>query len=473
MVFLLLGIGLFSCSKKKESDEILGINKFSFQTTSDFLLPKQKAYYFLTDKEGKILGEGSLQNGKTYNAKFQEGEELNFAYTIGTYKSQDDKKTFKGYQYLDVPTDEVITLHKYINEENIDSESPESKGRASIYFSCRSSRDGHRYNFISDHSYSSCMNILARRPSDCHINLLSQQEEIMVVHSNGSLDVKTEDFSYITKTVCVGESYLYDCTNPDFEKSAGMMKDVDLDITRIQELGHVGGTVRINAFPIDKEIKNIACKLFNPYEAYRLGCMDAEGIATNTNSVRMWYPSDWVENKREHIEMFVSFFTRTNTSTNTTTTSYVQKYEGNYPIPTDLKFAIPLYSLTVDQRGDTYTSTQTGDIYLTEIEYVNSLGNIYSKESYMWRVIFSAKNQTVSWKLPFFSDKSNAYLGIEYNTLDGIDMQPTNKYIQIRDGADYQDYQTYFKERFTPFNLFRYKDMNGWKTTTHIKEFTR
>ncbi|AFM02666.1 hypothetical protein Fleli_0167 [Bernardetia litoralis DSM 6794] len=464
-VLLFIGVLLFSCSKKEEVEEIIEpTTKFSFQTTSDFLLSTQKAYYFIINEEDSVIKEGVLENGKTYTSEFPEIEELNFAYIIGTY--DENKKNFKGHQFLDVATDNVMTLHKYLHQEQNPIVNKQGVGEATVNFICAANTSGTNYSILSDDNYNFH---IARQPnilSNAKVTLYSPSAEVMLLRTDKYRPTRTEEFSYATQTIQVGETYSLDCNTPAFKTSRGMMKDFDIDLSKAHQLNRYFGSVLLNVYPTNKEIMNNA-HLYSPYMDHYLGKIYRTSVGSNETSCKLWYPSEWIEGKREHLEVFISVQDNNYSGPNFKPTNYWQKHEGNYPPPIDLGFSIPLYSLDIEEKDSIYTSYQSGEPYLAEIIYSNIIENSSDYEKYNWIVSFSAKKPKVSWKLPFFSVKSNEYLEIRYRTFDGIDIQPTHKRFQVKDE---QTYEGYIKDRFsTPAPLI-YEDMNTWTTTTYIQE---
>lgn len=231
-MLLFIGVFLFSCSKKEEIEEIIEpTTKFSFQTTSDFLLSTQKAYYFLINEKDSVLKEGILENGKTYTSEFLEVEELNFAYMIGTY--EDNKKNFKGHQFLDIATDNVMVLHKYLHQdERRINFTKQGIGEAQINFSCAANTGSTNYSILSDDNYN-VLNVGSQPGvlSNAKITLYSPTTDIMLLRAEGYRPTRTEEFSYATATVQAGENYSFDCNTPDFKTSRGMMKDLDINLS--------------------------------------------------------------------------------------------------------------------------------------------------------------------------------------------------------------------------------------------------
>lgn len=207
--------------------------------------------------------------------------------------------------------------------------------------------------------------------------------------------------------------------------------------------------------------------LYSPYGNNYLGNIYQSSVASGENSCKMWYPLDWIADKREHIEILIPVTTRESNVINRKQTDYFQKHEGNYPPPIDISFFVPLYSLDIEENDSVYTSYQSGEPYLAEIIYSNIIGSSSDYEKYNWIVSFSAKKPKTSWKLPFFSAQSNEYLEIRYRTFNGINIQPTIKRFQVKDG---QTYDEYIKDRFAEPKPLIYKDMNTWTTTTYIQE---
>ena len=467
-LLLFIGVLLFSCSKKEEVEEIIEpTTKFSFQTTPDFLFSTQKAYYFLINDKDSIFQEGILENGKTYTSEFPEVKELNFAYMIGTY--EDNKKNFKGYQYLDIPIDNVMILHKYLHhDENRINTNKQGIGEAKINFICAANTSGTNYSILSDDNYN--FN-LARQPnvlSNANITLYSPSAEVMLLRTDKYRPTRTEEFSYATQTIQVGETYSLDCNTPAFKTSRGMMKDLDIDLSEAHQLNRYFGNVLLNVYPTNKEIMNNA-HLYSPYIDHYLGNIYGALVDSRETSCKLWYPSEWIEGKREHMEIFIPVYMYNTNGSANTKINYLQKHEGNYPAPINLGFYVPLYSLDVEEKDSVYTSYQSGEPYLAEIVYSNVLGSGSDRESYTWVVTFSAKKPKTSWKLPFFSTKAVQYfeINLEYGTFDGVDMKPTLKRFQVKQDAKYEDY---IKERFSEPKSLIYKDMNTWAITTYIRE---
>lgn len=472
ILLFLIGALLFSCSKKKETEEIIEpTTKFSFQTTRDFLLFTQKGYYFLINEKDSILQEGILENGKNYTFEFQKIQELNFAYMVGTYDGT--KKDFKGYYYLDIPTNEVVVLHKYltkdINQLYVNSE---GVGKAVVNFNCAANTNGTNYSILSEtnHNYVH----ISRQPGvllNVDIPLYSQESEIMLIRTSRLTPISTEDFFYATSKVQVGNTYTFDCNTPDFTTSRGMMKDLHVDLLETSRLNNASLHLSLNVFPINKEINNIGYR-YNPYGLYYIGNVYHTSRFSSLmfpEVQTLWYPLEWIEDKREHLEVFIEVQENNFSGTDFKPINYWQKHEGNYPPPINLGFYAPVYSLDIEENNNIYTSYQSGEPYLAEIEYSNVIGSYSDREQYNWVVSFSAKKPKVSWKLPFFSDKVISYfkINLEYGTFDGVDMQPTAKRFQVKEGMEYHDY---IQERFSEPQPLIYKDMNKWTTTTYIKE---
>lgn len=365
-----------------------------------------------------------------------------------------------------------MVLHKYLIEDiSRFPQNEEGIGKATIDFACAGDTRETNYSLISDDNYN--LLYMQRQPNillDTDITLYSQETEVLLLRLSKYAPKSIDDFSYAIATIQAGNKYTFDCNTQGFANHGKVVKSIFPDLSEVVGLRNATINLSLSTFPIEKEITNIEHRYY-PYQTPALGNVFRASTKLRllgfTESRTLWYPLEWVENKREHMEVVIEVQDNTYEGIDFKPTNYWQKHEGTYPPPIDIHFSAPSHGLEIEENDSVYTAVPLGEAYMVEVEYDNVIGSYSDREQYKWVVSFSADKSASSWKLPSFSDKIENHLEIQYRTYDGIEMQPSFHRFQMKEGATYQEY---IKDRFALPSPTVYKNMGSWTTTTYIRK---
>lgn len=446
-----------SCSKKEEIVEGEPKNNLTIQTTSDFLSSNQKGYYFLTDIEGETIHEGVLDNSNTYEIELSEIEEVNLNYLIRTVSG--DITYYDGHTFLDIDTNEVFTFHKFLNKQNGKTLTKPSTGSAKVVVDCIDDYETLLFSIFSDYSYSSSLPIRYDDFWDETIDdmkLYSESDNALAILSRINPITAELSMEYQFVDLRNRQRYNLNCQAGNFVSGRDIMKSISVKKGQSQVFApDTSRIMRMFAFPIDKVISNLPV---DNYSYTNTGLIYEELMITYLNEYKFWYPSIWVEGKREHIEMIMDI---SKENRNGGIEHYIQKHYGNYPPPTDLNLNTPITNAQVRHSGSTSTIFQSGEHYLLQIEY-QKRGFIPSDLIiYDWVLNLDSKTTELEWAVPSLSEQAANYFSLDKDFYRNNTI-PVMSYFETEEGINYDSYVTTY---FTESNPFIFRNMNKWKTT--------
>ncbi|AFM02664.1 hypothetical protein Fleli_0165 [Bernardetia litoralis DSM 6794] len=393
-----------------------------------------------------------LDNSSTYEIELIEIEEVNLNYLIRTVSG--DITYFEGYTFLDVSTQEVLTFHKYLSSYNSRSSSKVSLGTLKTTMDCVDGFQPYTYSIFSD--YSSFHNSFYRNdPSE--LKVYSESDEAMLLLSNGYRISNPQDFSYKIINLKARQNQDFSCQDASFINGREIMKSIEIKAAEAKtiETGDANKAIEIYAFPINQTITNYNT---NPYLLNSTGLIERRTLATfYLDDYKVWYPTIWIEDKREHMEVVVDIIKEEANEVE----HYIQKSYGNYPPPTNMNFEIPSTNTQVRHRGSTSTIFQSGEHYLLQIEYKKRNFNPSDIQIYTWKLNIDSKKNELEWTIPSFSQQAADYLSLDKDFYRNNTI-PTMSYFEVEEGVNYDSYTNTY---FTSSNPFTFKDMEEWKTT--------
>lgn len=448
---ILLLLIIFSCSKK-EIEETVPEEIFTIQTTSNFLSSNQKAYYFINDIENNVIEEGILENNASYYLKLNDTLQVNLNYIIRTVSG--DVTYFEGYTFLNIPTKEIFTFHKYLSDYNTRPIGNTSIGTVKTTMDCVDSFQPYTYSVFSD--YSSFHNSYYGNDSP-EIKVYSESDKAMLLLSYGYRIINPQDFVYKIIDLKANQNYDFSCQDVSFINGREIMKSIDIKAADAKKVdsGDNDKAIEIYAFPMNQQIVNYVP---NPYLHTSTGLIERRTMSTfYLDDYKVWYPTIWVEDNRKHMEVVVDIIKETREELE----HYIQKSYGNYPPPSNIDYKIPITNAQVRHRGSTSTIFQSGEQYLLQVEYKKRNFNPSDAQIYTWKLNLDGKQTEIEWTLPVFSDQAASYLSLDKNFYR-TNTLPVMNYFEVEEEVSYE---SYMKKYFTSTNPFVFENMDNWRTT--------
>ncbi|AFM02663.1 hypothetical protein Fleli_0164 [Bernardetia litoralis DSM 6794] len=441
VLFTLLTLSVFSCSKKDEVE----ISDFMIEVNSDFLLSSQKGYYLFTNAQGDILSEGILENDKQYSIPAFQDETVHFTYFLSEPPNP-QLATVVAITFMNIDISHNLVLHGGSDL----SDAQQEKGQANVSIECFG---GTYYTTIA--TKTSAVYGVADASFPRTLNLFDDGEEALGLRTTVYPPTSASQFQYAMKNLYVGQENPFLCG--DFQDASQKMKSIQIDVGRTRNIGT--GVIQLSSIPNGFVSPNIA----RPF-----GITDMRSFNfSDSQTATLWYLEDWVKSKREYMKITSQTYDN-DLTTGQTKRIYKQSNYGLYPAPSIIRMEIPDVSINVSHNQGISTITQSGEQSLGNIQYQRKGIRGQNEKLYAWILQFEGNQSSIEWVFPKLSNQLYSYLEVEENVFEK-EMIPIIKYMSIFEG--YKNYNQFIKETFTPYDFKTYNAPVNWQVDYDITEY--